>query len=235
MKEDKRTLVDGQNPWADYDAKKTVPDGDRTTPVNTPAFGGSDGKTLVDGNPWTPPSPFQPTHPQQPLTPPSGTPSPVYGYPPPPPPPPPTPPQGVSAMSGGSKTVIMDTQAPPTDIPLAWLAVVEGPGGKRGQTFLLGRDMVMGRDPGDILLPDRAASGRHLRIRLEAGEQDPQRQVFVIYDQGSTNGTFAGTYATCRDAKTSGDPKAKVYRYVLRDGDFLLVGQTVLVFKQVEM
>lgn len=229
MKEDKRTLVDGQNPWADYDNKKTVPDGDRATPV-----GGSEGKTLVDGAPWAPPNPFQPTYPPTP-TPPGGTPAPNYGFPPPPPPPPPTPPQGVPSASGGSKTVIMDSQTPPPDMPLAWLAVVEGPGGKRGQTFLLGRDAVLGRDPGDILLTDRAASGRHLRVRLEASEQDPQQQVFVIYDQGSTNGTYVGSYATCQDAKTSGDPKARAYRHILKDGDFLLIGQTILVFKQVEV
>ncbi len=233
MKEDKRTLVDGQNPWADYDNKKTVPDGDRNTPAVGPVYGGSEGKTLVGDAPWAPPNPFQPTYPPPQQT--AGTPLPNYGYPPPPPPPPLTPAQGVSIAPGGSKTVIMDSQAQPADIPLAWLGVVDGPGGKRGQTFLLGRDAVLGRDPGDIMLTDRAASGRHLRIRLETSEQDPQRQVFVVYDQGSTNGTYAGSFAACQDAKTTGDPKARVYRHILKDGDFLLVGQTILVFKQVDM
>ncbi|HNT75129.1 MAG TPA: FHA domain-containing protein [Anaerolineae bacterium] len=224
MKEDKRTLIDEPAPRADYDNKKTVPDGGRSTPVSDSAFGGSEGKTLVDGNP------FQPTHPHSHPTPPGGTP--YYGYPPPPPP---TPPQGVPLATGGAKTVIMDSQTPPEDIPLAWLGVVDGPGGRRGQTFLLGRDAVVGRDPGDIMLTDRAASGRHLRIRLEASEQPPQQQVFVIYDQGSTNGTYVGSYTTCQDAKTSGDPKARAYRHVLRDGDFILIGQTILVFKQVDL
>jgi len=64
-------------------------------------------------------------------------------------------------------------------------------------------------------------------IDLEQSEEDEGAQTFVLYDLASANGTFAGDRETYRDNQ--------IYRYELEDGDFVLVGETTLVFKQVEL
>jgi len=115
------------------------------------------------------------------------------------------------------------TSAPPL---LAWLAVTEGPGAPRGQVFTLQRETVIGRTGGQIVLSgDVYASTQHARIRLEPSEEDEETQVFVLYDLASSNGTFAGNRDEYRDRQ--------VYRHELHDGDFVLIGETTLVFKQV--
>ncbi|NLE99820.1 MAG: FHA domain-containing protein [Anaerolineales bacterium] len=109
---------------------------------------------------------------------------------------------------------------------LAWLAVVEGPGAPRGKVFTLQPETVIGRTAGQVTLSgDTYVSGQHAKIRQEASEAEPERQVLVLYDLASANGTFAGTKAEYRDQQ--------IYRYELSDGDFLLIGETTLVFKQV--
>ncbi len=50
--------------------------------------------------------------------------------------------------------------------------------------------------------------------------------LFVLYDMGSRNGTFVG------DKETHKDDESRTYRHVLQDGDYLLVGETTLVFKK---
>jgi hypothetical protein len=150
---------------------------------------------------------------------PSQDPTPVpFGAPPPMP-------QAPSADPAG-KTVIMRSEAPAP--LLAWLAVVEGPGGSRGQVFTLQQETVVGRKAGQIVLAgDTYISAQHAKVRLERSEEGEDNQVFVLYDLASANGTFAGSREDFRDNQ--------VYRHELEDGDFILFGETVLVFKQVRL
>jgi pSer/pThr/pTyr-binding forkhead associated (FHA) protein len=92
----------------------------------------------------------------------------------------------------------------------------------------LQRETVIGRKAGQIVLGgDPSVSSQHAKVRLEASEGDDGRQAFVLYDLASANGTFAGGREAYRDNQ--------IYRYELEDGDFLLLGETTLVFKQVEL
>ncbi len=226
---DDRTVPMSQNPWGDFEdenQKNTVIDGgnDSTVPMDDggmypppPSPGGYD-RTVVDDT-----GPFQRTNPQDHPTP-VGRGYPAYPIPPSP--------GQQQPFAGGeeSATVIMPAGLPET-IPLAWLAVVEGPGAPRGEVFRLGSDTVIGRVSGNsiVLNGDPAISSRHLKIKLETSEEDAEQKVFVLYDQGSANGTYVGEYQECKAAEQ------KVYRHVLEDGEFLLVGETLLVFKEVNV
>jgi pSer/pThr/pTyr-binding forkhead associated (FHA) protein len=120
--------------------------------------------------------------------------------------------------------MIMETETEP--VPLAWLAVLEGVGGRSGVVYQLKQETVIGRTAGDLVLnEDPAVSGEHVKIKLET--TDEEEQFFVLYDLASSNGTYIG------DRETYQDDENRVYRHVLEDGDFILVGQTTLVFKQV--
>jgi hypothetical protein len=149
--------------------------------------------------------------------------------------PPPAWPPGPSAQpaarnepAGGSQTMLMG--GPTAEPSYAWLVIVEA----AGHNPLLGRPLslkssgttTLGRVPGnDIIISDPACSSQHARVRQEAGEEG--KQVFVIYDLASANGLYVG-------AKTDyKDDKSRVYRRVLNDGDYILIGETTLVFKQV--
>ena len=139
--------------------------------------------------------------------------------------PPPMPPQTPRAGSAGETVIMQPEAAAPL---LAWLAVTEGPGAPRGQVFTLQRETLIGRKVGQIVLAgDAYVSGQHAKVRLERSEEDEDKQVFVVYDLASANGTFVGDRAAYRDNK--------VYRHELEDGDFILIGETTLVFKQVEL
>jgi hypothetical protein len=160
---------------------------------------------------WSAPPPPPPPSPpaQQPVSPPPFA-------------PPPPPPQPAPAVAGA--TMIMGPAAPPP--LLAWLAVTEGPGANRGQVFTLERETLIGRAAGQITLSgDPHVSAQHAKVRLEPSEKDEEEQVFVLYDLASRNGTFAGDKEEYRDHQ--------VYRHELTDGDYILVGETTLVFKQV--
>jgi hypothetical protein len=136
-------------------------------------------------------------------------------------------PQPAKSGSSGPSTVMM---LAPEEKPLAWFAVVDGPPDlPRGTVFNLGREIFVGRTEGEIVIAqDRAASSRHLKIRMEPNENDPNLDAFVLYDQASANGTYVSAdYEQCKQAQN------RVYRHVLTDGDFILVGQTIFVFKQV--
>ena len=156
-------------------------------------------------------------------------PPPQYSTPSPPPPPPQQvtpppfgPPAAQPAPAGATK--VMGRPAPPS--LLAWLAAVEGPGASRGQVFTLQRETVIGRAAGQVALPgDAYVSAEHAKIRMEPNEEDEEEQVMVLYDLASANGTFAGDRDGYRDNQ--------IYRYVLKDGDFILIGETTLVFKKV--
>jgi pSer/pThr/pTyr-binding forkhead associated (FHA) protein len=118
---------------------------------------------------------------------------------------------------------------PEASVPLlAWLAVTDGPGAPRGQVFTLQRETLIGRKAGQIVLAgDAYVSGQHAKVRLEPSEGDEEKHVFVLYDLASANGTYAGSRKDYRDNQ--------VYRHELEDGDFILLGETTLVFKQVKL
>lgn len=95
--------------------------------------------------------------------------------------------------------------------PAAWLVVRNGT--QAGQRFALHADETptIGRDPtrADIILQDPTVSALHARIRYE-------NERFVIYDLGSTNGTFLGEH--------------RFDRQTLVEGDELRLGNTWLLF-----
>jgi hypothetical protein len=136
------------------------------------------------------------------------------------------PPAQPPRSAGAGQTVIM--KEPVSTPVLAWLAVTEGPGAPRGQVYTLAEETVIGRKVGQIVLSNDAyVSGQHAKIRLEPSEEDEEKRVFVLYDLASANGTFAGDREDYEDNK--------VYRHELEDGDFVLLGETTLVFKQVRL
>ena len=158
-----------------------------------------------------------------------GSPLPWTPPPPPPPPPPasPAPFQPVPApapASAGARTMLMGTPVP--QIKLAWLGVVSGPGAERGQTFVLRAETVVGRANGDYALSDDATlSSQHIRVRLEPKEGGAEdEQVFMLYDLASANGTYVGTKDNYRE------DSSRVYRCELHAGDYVLLGETTLVF-----
>jgi pSer/pThr/pTyr-binding forkhead associated (FHA) protein len=131
--------------------------------------------------------------------------------------------------------MIIKERVPPT---FAWLVVVNGPDRATiGKVHTLRPDMTtVGRGQDNhIVLVDETCSTQHFRIRCEAQEGEPSRpeaedtheSAFVLYDMGSRNGTFVG------DKKTYKDPESQTYRHKLQDGDYLLVGETTLVFKRI--
>ena len=154
--------------------------------------------------PWTPPP--------MPVTPPPAAPAPFRPVPAPAP------------ASGGARTMLMGTPVP--QIKLAWLGVVSGPGAERGQTFVLRAETVFGRANGDFALSgDSTMSSQHIRVRLEPKEGGAEgEQVFILYDLASANGTYAGTKDNYRE------DSRRVYRCELHSGDYILLGETTLVF-----
>ena len=157
------------------------------------------------------------------------TPPPMPVTPPPPPPPPPSSPAPFQpvpapAPASGARTVLMGTPVP--QIKLAWLGVVSGPGAERGQTFVLRAETVVGRANGDWTLNgDATMSSQHIRVRLEPKEGGAEdEQVFMLYDLASANGTYVGTKDNYRE------DSSRVYRCELHSGDYVLLGETTLVF-----
>ncbi len=109
----------------------------------------------------------------------------------------------------------------------AWLVMVDGPEkGSIGKVFTLHPDTTtLGRAAANhIPLRDDAISAQHARVRVEAREGE--KPAFVLYDMGSSNGTFVG------DEETYRDEESRTYRHELQDGDYLLVGETALAFKR---
>jgi hypothetical protein len=114
----------------------------------------------------------------------------------------------------------------PTPV-FAWLVVVDGPDrGTIGTVHTLHPDTTtIGRAAANhIALRDDTCSAQHARIRIEA--EEGQEPAYVLYDMGSSNGTFIGTRETYKDAES------RQYRQELQDGDYLLLGETTLVFKK---
>lgn len=95
---------------------------------------------------------------------------------------------------------------------MAWLVLQDGP--HEGREFRLGEVTTIGRiGDNDIVLDDTAVSRRHAKIRLEDG-------AFTIYDLGATNPT-----------EVNGQ---EIGKHQLVDGDRIKIGETKLVFKQVQ-
>lgn len=140
--------------------------------------------------------------------------------------PPPMQPAGSQPQAGPSdQTMVMrpEAQLPPV---FAWLAVIDAPDRNSvGTVHTLDPDTTtIGRVPGNsIAVADDFCSAQHARIRVERGPED--EPAIVLYDMGSRNGTYVG------DRETYKDDESQVYRHELHDGDFVLIGDTTLVFK----
>ena len=123
------------------------------------------------------------------------------------------------------QTMIIKERVPPV---FAWLVVVDGPDhASIGKVHALRPDTTtVGRQAGnEIVLADGTCSSQHFRIRVEA--QEDRGPAFMLYDMGSRNGTFVGSRETYKN------PESQTYRYELRDGDYVLIGETTLVFKKI--
>jgi len=95
----------------------------------------------------------------------------------------------------------------------AWLVVLNGP--RKGHEFHMKDDVFIGRDGTrcEVVLEDPAVSGLHARIKREEDQ-------FILHDLGSRNGTFV-----------NGE---QVYRHPLNDKDRLQLGETQLMFIEVQ-
>lgn len=208
---------------------------DRTVPMEQPQWSRRETDTddqetmLADQDAVTPPTmPLKdragwesPQEPQFKRSDPSARPSPPPYQPPQPAYTPPGP-QAPAGQEG--QTMIISERAAPV---FAWLVVVDGPDRKSiGTVHSLHPDNTsIGRVAGNgIVLNDDTVSAQHARIRREAKEG--QEAVFALFDMGSRNGIFVG------DKDTYRDEDQRVYRHELQDGDYLLVGETTLVFKK---
>jgi pSer/pThr/pTyr-binding forkhead associated (FHA) protein len=123
------------------------------------------------------------------------------------------------------QTMLISEQPIPV---FAWLVVVDGPArGEIGRVHVLQpHTTTIGRVQGnDIVLHDETSSAQHARIRLE--EHEDAESALVLYDMGSRNGTFVGDQESYRDEEN------RQYRHELEDGDYMLVGETTLVFKKI--
>ncbi len=131
-------------------------------------------------------------------------------------------------QQGASESATVLMNAPAAMPSFAWLAVVASPAAPqmvgRVLTLQASTPTTIGRLPeNDIVLPDPSCSGHHARIWPKS-ENQPE---FMIYDVGSSNGLYVGARGTYQN------DESRVYRRALHDGDYILIGQTTLVFKQV--
>ncbi|HSJ52335.1 MAG TPA: FHA domain-containing protein [Anaerolineae bacterium] len=137
-------------------------------------------------------------------------------------PPPDQPPFGSPGPEG--QTMIIKERPSPV---FAWLVVVDGPDRNSiGSVHTLHPDTTtLGRVAGNrIVIHDETVSAQHARIRREVKEG--QEPVFALFDLGSRNGIYAGARETFKNEEN------RVYRHELTDGDYLLMGETTLVFKK---
>jgi hypothetical protein len=129
------------------------------------------------------------------------------------------------APAGGEgQTMIIREKPTPV---FAWLVVVDGPDRNSiGMVHTLHPDTTtLGRVAGNrVVVRDETVSAQHARIRREAKED--QEPIFALFDMGSRNGIFVG------DRESYKDEENRIYRHELQDGDFILMGETTLVFKK---
>ena len=209
---DDRTLPMQQQQWnrrqTDPDEQETVfADQDAVTPPTMPLGGQSGWQSTPDqGFVRADPGPRPTAPPYQP---------PQQPYSPP----------GPQAPAGPeAQTMIIKEQPVPI---FAWLVIVDGPDRNAvGVVHSLHPDTTtLGRVAGNrIVLQDETVSAQHARIRREAKEGE--EPVFALFDMGSRNGIFVGTKDSYKDEDN------RVYRHELHDGDYLLMGETTLVFKR---
>jgi len=111
------------------------------------------------------------------------------------------------------ETMILGEAAP----IFAWLVIREGP--RAGRLFTLNpKGTSIGRDPQcEIILDDESVSRQHAKLRARKGKGD--RDQYSIWDLASANGTLVNGQA--------------VVKKPLKDGDEVMVGRILLVFKQV--
>jgi len=97
--------------------------------------------------------------------------------------------------------------------PVAWL--VRAAPHQPATDWRMGPETTIGRVLGQntISVEDETASASHVRIRRENGQ-------YVLYDLGSTNGTFVNGQ--------------RVDRQILMDEDVIVVGETPFIFKMVQ-
>ncbi len=166
---------------------------------------------------------WQPAPPRDPMaTDPSGR-APAPPYTPPQPPPRAAAPQAPTGPE--DQTMVIRERPTPT---FAWLVVVDGPDRNSIGTIhpLQPDSSTVGRVPANqIVIRDDTVSAQHARIRREVKEGE--EPVFALFDLGSRNGIFVG------DRETYKNEESRVYRHELKDGDYLLLGETTLVFKKV--
>jgi hypothetical protein len=115
----------------------------------------------------------------------------------------------------GPKTIVM--RRPTSRMASLWIK--NGP--RRNTQFSLSDVTSIGRSgqKNDIILADESVSGEHARVRF-----DLERNAYVFRDLDSTNGSWLVTTQS-RDRIEA--------PHILRDGDEIEVGSTVLVFKEV--
>ena len=114
---------------------------------------------------------------------------------------------------GGSSATTISTNPLAKGTPTK-LRVVE-PAEHRGKAYALADEMTLGRAAGcQVRIDDGYASQLHARIFRRDGQ-------LYVEDLGSTNGTYVSRKGTGGKEKVSGP-------FVLRTGDRLCVGRTVL-------
>lgn len=156
--------------------------------------------TMTSGPIMSPPPPSMPMPP------------PPTVAPPPPAPSPPRPPRNPTARQAASP-VVPATQPIHQEPPArAWLVVQSGARGGSQYGLRTQSLNTIGRDPkgSDLVIDDETVSREHARVRFEQGR-------FVIYDLGSTSGTYVNG--------------SSVQRQMLYDDDRISVGNAHLVFK----
>lgn len=134
---------------------------------------------------------------------------------------PPAPPASPAGGRGDAATMMMGARP---GLVFAWLVVLDGP--DRGRIHQLQAEITsVGRAPGsnDIVVADNAVSSQHLKIRSEVAENGDVH--YTLIDMASRNGVYVGAKTAYRD------DSSRVYRCTLHDGDYLLLGETTLVFK----
>jgi len=185
-------------------------DGGMAPTINVPP-GQAPGPGFVRATPYDTPTPPPHQRPPSPFGPPGTSPLGGPGY--------------QASGSVQDHTMIIKDRVPPV---FAWLVVADGPDrASVGRVHTLHPETtVVGRAAGNqVVLADDTCSSQHFRIRVEAREG--QEPAFILYDMGSRNGTFVGSRTAYRN------PESQTYRRELQDGDYLLVGETTLVFKRI--
>jgi len=115
------------------------------------------------------------------------------------------------------KTQVLMPEQPPLPL-LGFLVRIKGSVNRFVE--LDKENMIFGRGSNcEVKISDKAISRQHARIRLVTEED--QAPHFVIFDLGSGNGTTV-----------NGE---KIIKHQLQDGDYIILGETELVFKQIQL